>query len=107
MNRRTFAGFGLAAVGGIFVPQFGRWFQRINPPAMTHYLDYMVAVEGFDQWRRHAYGMYGGVWRPLTPETPLIPWLVIMVNPLCIGVNASVAPKGRWIRGHIYQSEAP
>lgn len=30
VNRRSFAGFGLAAVGGIFVPQFGRWFQRVN-----------------------------------------------------------------------------
>lgn len=37
MNRRSFAAFGLAAVGGIFVPQFGRWFQRVNerPAAFT------------------------------------------------------------------------
>ena len=28
MNRRTFAGLGLAALGGIFVPQYGRWHRQ-------------------------------------------------------------------------------
>lgn len=28
MNRRGFLGFGLAAVGGVFVPQFGEWYRR-------------------------------------------------------------------------------
>jgi hypothetical protein len=28
MNRRAFAGLTLAAVGGIFVPQFGAWYRR-------------------------------------------------------------------------------
>lgn len=28
MNRRAFAGLSLAAVGAVFVPQFGRWYQQ-------------------------------------------------------------------------------
>lgn len=28
MNRREFAGFSLAAIGGIFAPRFGHWYRR-------------------------------------------------------------------------------
>ena len=38
MNRRAFAGYGLAAVGGIFVPQYGRWFHRLRPVEISTYL---------------------------------------------------------------------
>lgn len=39
MNRRNFAGLALAAVGGVFVPRFGRWYRRgsglLTPPEPT------------------------------------------------------------------------
>lgn len=28
MNRRTFAGLTLAAIGGVFAPRFGRWYRQ-------------------------------------------------------------------------------
>lgn len=28
MNRRAFAGLSLAAIGGVFVPQFGKWYRQ-------------------------------------------------------------------------------
>ena len=28
MNRRLFLGFSLAAVGGVFVPKYGRWYRQ-------------------------------------------------------------------------------
>lgn len=63
VNRRSFAGFGLAAVGGIFVPQFGRWFQRLNEPvggmeaivASTDFSPYHNLASHHEVWVTYAW----------------------------------------------------
>jgi hypothetical protein len=74
VNRRSFAGFSLAAVGGIFVPEFGRWYRQSLP-------------EQYAQWELLGMNQHGETVRVLLPRVS-----VQMVGSLPRGeVPASVA----------------